>query len=125
MLCTPALFRRLGAIRGIVLLECGAAASMALLATGPSAALAAAGFVALNACYYMGEPAILTTLMDRVPAHQRSGASAMYIAVTSIAGALAALAAGAGIARFGYSAVLAVSAGAILASAALFRAFAR
>ena len=61
--------------------------------------------------------------MSKVAPEHRNGASALYIAVTSIAGSIAALAAGAGIARFGYPAVLVTCATMVFASVALFRKF--
>ena len=59
--------------------------------------------------------------MSRVAPGERSGASALYVLVTSIGGSIAALAAGGAVVRFGYPSVLAASAVLAALAALLFR----
>ncbi len=70
---------------------------------------------------YMSEPGVFSMLMSRVAPGERSGASALYLLVTSIGGSIAALAAGGAVVRFGYPSVLAASAVLAAVAALLFR----
>jgi predicted MFS family arabinose efflux permease len=80
---------------------------------------AAVAYIAYMAFQYMTEPCLFTLLMDRVAPAERGGASALNFLATSLAGTLAAIAAGAAIPRFGYSFVLAGAAILAFVAAAL------
>ena len=69
----------------------------------------------------MNEPGIYSLLMERSPEHERNSASALTFFVSAAAQAIASLAVGAAIVRFGYSAMLGVIAALAVVAAILFR----
>jgi predicted MFS family arabinose efflux permease len=69
---------------------------------------------------YMGEPGVYSLLMNRVPAGQRTGASALNFVVLFGAQAIAAWAAGSAITRVGYPPVLFTAGAMALLAALLF-----
>jgi predicted MFS family arabinose efflux permease len=86
---------------------------------------AAAVYIGYMSFQYMSEPGIFNLLMNRVAPGERSGASALYFLVTSLAGSLAAFAGGAALSRFGYPPVLVASGCLAMAAAFLFRTLVR
>jgi predicted MFS family arabinose efflux permease len=123
LLAAPAVLRRLGVIRGVASMQAVTAACLALCAGAGGAALAAAGYIAYMAAQYSSEPGMFTLLMDRVKDSQRSGASALHFLTVYVTHALAALAAGAAYARYGYPPVLLAAAVLALIGAVLFLRF--
>jgi len=121
VLTAPWVLRRLGSVRGVVSMEALTGVALALLAISPGPAAAAGAYVGYASLQYMNEPGIFSMLMNRVRPVERSGASALCFLVTSLAGSVAALAAGAAASRFGYYAVLLVSALMAVVAAFLFR----
>jgi len=121
LLSAPLLFRRVGIPSGIMLTQLGTAASLGLLAVTHTPAQAAWVYWAYMATQYMNEPGIYSLLMDRVPSSEHNGASASTFFVSSSAQVVASAAAGAALARFGYSPVLAVIAVLAVVAAILFR----
>jgi predicted MFS family arabinose efflux permease len=81
-------------------------------------------FIGYTAFQWMSEPGMYTVLMNQVAASEQTGASALNFLVVNLSQAIAAMAAGASFARFGYLVVLSVTAGDLVASC-LFRFFAR
>lgn len=121
LLSAPAILRRLGVVNGIACMQAGMAASLALLALHPSAAMAAAAYAAYMAFQCMSEPGTFTLLMSRVEERERAGVSAMNFFVMSAAQAASAAAAGVAVTRWGYAPVLACAAATAALAALLFR----
>jgi predicted MFS family arabinose efflux permease len=118
VLCAPAVFRRLGDVKGIAWTQMATGAALALMAFTPSGG-AAAIYVGYMSLQYMSEPALLNLLMSRVTPAERGGSSALYFLMTSLVGGLAAFVGGAAISRAGYQPVL-VASGLVAMMAALF-----
>ena len=110
ILSAPLVLRRVANIKGISYAQMITALMLCLLAFATTPAAAAVTYIAYMAFQYMTEPCLFTVLMDRVAPAERSGASALNFLATSLAGTLAAIAAGAAIPRFGYSLVLGTAA---------------
>jgi predicted MFS family arabinose efflux permease len=98
-------------------MQLATAVALAFLAPAHLALLAAALYAAFASFQYMSEPGIYSSLMSRVLPEQRSGASALNFLVMFAGQALAATAAGAIVARYGYQPMLA-AASVLAASAA-------
>jgi MFS family permease len=120
VLFSPLLLRRFGLVRGVASMQFASALSLAALATGPVAAMAAI-FYALHTCFmYMDDPGIYTLLMNKVSPGERSAASALQLLVAFGSNALAVSIAGSVITRYGYPTMLTGAALAGLAASALF-----
>src|SRR4051812_46868778 len=74
-------------------------------------------FIAYTSLQWMSEPAIYSLLMSHVAPSEQAGPSALHFLVISLVQAFASAAAGASFLRFGYPAVLGVTAAVALASA--------
>jgi predicted MFS family arabinose efflux permease len=81
-------------------------AMLALLATMPPLAGAAALYAAYMAFQYMSEPGMWTFLMDRARPEERGGAAALNMLIVFAGQAIAATVSGFALRRFGYAAVL-------------------
>ncbi len=121
ILLSPLIVRRFGLLHGIALMMTATAFGLGALAAQPAGAAAASAFVAYMAFQWMSEPGMNTLLMNRVDDREHSGASALNYIVAFGAQALAALAGGAGVSRFGYAPTLAAAGALALIAAALFR----
>jgi MFS family permease len=121
LLGAPLLFRRTGLTSGIMLTQFATAASLAGLACIQTAEPAAWVYWAYMAFQSMNEPGIYSLLMERSPEHERNRASAFTFFVSAAAQAIASLAVGAAIVRFGYPAMLGVIAALAVLAAILFR----
>jgi MFS family permease len=117
----PAIFRKCGLVTGIVYMQIATAVALGLLAAVPGVRGAAIVYTGYTAVQWMSQPGMDTLLMGEVAPAGRSGASALNILVMSLAGAVAAAAAGASFARFGYPAVLCVTSGVALIAALMFQ----
>jgi MFS family permease len=120
ILLAPLIVRRLGAVRGITAIEVFTGLALAFLATGPPGWIAAAGYAGYLAFQWMDEPVMESLLMTQVPPAQRSGASSLMYLVIFTANAVAAPAAGAGIARLGYPTVMTAAAACLVAGGVSF-----
>ena len=121
VLSAPLILRRLGDAKGVAAMQLTTALALVALATmttGFGAAIAYTGYVSFQ---YMSDPGVLQMLMSGVKPGERSGASALYFLVTSIAASVSALAGGAAISRFGYSPMLIAAAVIATIAAILFR----
>jgi predicted MFS family arabinose efflux permease len=118
VLLAPVVLRRLGAISGLISIQMATALALAALALGPPSPLAALAYAGYMGFQFMSEPGIYSLLMDRVQPEERSGASALNFLVIFGGQAIAAMAAGFGVKRFGYPVVLFIAA-ALAALAAL------
>jgi MFS family permease len=121
MLLAPAVFRKFGLVTGIVYTQVLTALTLAGLATGPGASMAALGFMGYSAFQWMSEPGMYSLLMSQVSAPERTGASALNFLVVFSANAIAAALAGAALSKYGYSPVLGTAAVVALLAAVLFR----
>jgi predicted MFS family arabinose efflux permease len=106
ILLSPLFLRKLGLVRGVVCMQLVTALALGSIAAGPSAFLAASFYVAYMSFQYMSDPGTNTLLMNRVEPVRRSGAAALSFLVAFLAQALAASAAGAVVARYGYPPML-------------------
>jgi len=110
ILFTPLIFRRFGLVTGIIYTQIATAIALGTLAGMRGAATAGLAYVIYMAFQWMSEPGMYTLLMNRMAPAERNGASALNFLVISLSQALAAAAAGASFTRFGYPAVLMVTA---------------
>ena len=106
ILLSPLLLRKLGLVRGVVCMQLVTALALGSIATGPPAFLAAAFYVGYMSFQYMSDPGTNTLLMNQVDPALRSGAAALSFLVAFMAQALAASAAGAVVAHYGYPPML-------------------
>ncbi len=121
LLLAPAILRRLGMVTGIASMQVGVGASLALLAAGPTATLAAAAYSAFMSFQFMCEPGTFTLLMNRVAESERAGVSALNFFVMSASQAASAGVAGFAVTRYGYAPVLTTAAAIAIVAALLFR----
>jgi hypothetical protein len=124
VLCAPLLFRRTGLVKGVILTQLATAAALASLALfhpGPHGGTPALWVYPIYmAMQFMNEPGIYSLLMDQIPPGERSSASASTFFVSNACQAMASVAMGAAIVRFGYSAALLGIAGLAVAATLLF-----
>jgi predicted MFS family arabinose efflux permease len=106
VLAAPLLFRKTGLTRGIMLTQFATAAALGWLAIAHTGMQAAAIYWIYMAVQCMNEPGIYSLLMDRIPSDEHNGASAATFFVAGAAQAIASLAMGPAIVRFGYSSSL-------------------
>jgi len=121
IMAAPFLFRKLGLVTGILYTQIAAAVALGFLARTSAITGAATMYVGYSAFLWMSEPGMFTLLMNRVEPSERSGASALNLLAMSLSSAMAAALAGASFARYGYPAVLGVTAAVTFCAACLFR----
>jgi predicted MFS family arabinose efflux permease len=121
ILGAPLIFRKFGLVTGIMYMQIATAVALGCLSVIPGAGTAALVYVGFMAFQWMSEPGMYSLLMNSVTPSERSGASAMNFLVISAAQAVVAFVAGNGFARFGYPAVIGMTAGLALLTALLFR----
>jgi MFS family permease len=119
ILLTPLIFRRFGLVTGIIYTQIATALALGALAGVRGVSTAAVAYVIYMGFQWMCEPGMYTLLMNKTAPSERNRASALNFLVISLSQALAAAVAGASFARFGYPAVLSVTAVVALAAAAL------
>jgi MFS family permease len=121
LMLAPLVLRKMGLVSGTAAMLMATALALGGLAAGPTGWGAAAVFMTYTACQWMTDPGVNTLLMDRVREQERTGAAALMMLVAFAAQLAASLAGGAAIAKFGYSAMLACSAGLAAVAAVAFR----
>jgi MFS family permease len=121
VLLMPFLLRKTGLISGIMAAQLATAAAVGLLAFGRDLLHEEIIYCVFMAAQHMCDPGFQSLLMDGVAAKERSGATALYFLVISIAQAAAAASAGAAFARFGYPPVLMGIAALVVGAAVGFR----
>lgn len=122
ILAAPRLFFRTGLLRGMILSQVAAAASLALLAPRWPLAAAGACYAAYMSFQYMSEPGWQTLLMNGVRPDERGGASSLNFLVLFSAQAVGAAVFGWAVARLGYPApLLSTAALGLVAAATLWR----
>jgi predicted MFS family arabinose efflux permease len=119
ILFTPLIFRKFGLVTGIIYMQIATAIALGTLAGVRGATTAALAYVIYMAFQWMSEPGMYTLLMNKMEPSERNGASALTFLVMSLSQSFAAAAAGASFTRFGYPAVLTVTAVVALAAAAV------
>jgi MFS family permease len=117
ILFTPLIFRKFGLVTGIIYMQIATAFALGALAGVRGASTAAFAYVVYMAFQWMSEPGMFTLLMNKMSPAERSGASALTFLVMSLSQSFAAATAGASFTRFGYPAVLSVTAVIALAAA--------
>jgi predicted MFS family arabinose efflux permease len=110
VLAAPLVFRVTGLVRGISRMQLLSAAALVCIAASGGPGMAAFAYGAYMVVQNMSEPGMLTYLMDCVPESERSGVSALNFLVASSAQAIAAVASGLLLRRFGYPPVLMIAA---------------
>lgn len=120
MLCFPLLFRRTGLPIGIMTTQLATACALASLAFSHSGAEVASLYCIYVTVQNMNEPGIYNLLMDATPTAEHNGASAATFFVSGIAQAVASLAMGAAIVRFGYASSMVVIAALAVVAAIVF-----
>jgi MFS family permease len=121
ILGAPLLFRRAGLATGVMLTQLATAVGLVWLSVAHSTQIAVYIYWSYMAVQCMNEPGIFSLLMAATPEHQRSRTSAATFFVSSSSQAVASLAMGAAIVRFGYSCSIAVVAALAVLAAILFR----
>lgn len=121
ILITPAVFRRLGLLNGIVATQVATAVAMGCLAGAHTRGLAVALYLGLSAAQWMSSPGLYNMLMSRVTDEERSSASAMTMFSNSLLQSCATAGAGILFVEFGYPRVLVGIAGLALTTALLFK----
>jgi predicted MFS family arabinose efflux permease len=106
VLLMPFLLRKTGLISGIMAAQLATAVAVGLLAFGRSLLHEEIIYCVFMAAQHMCDPGFQSLLMGGIATEERSGATALYFLVISIAQAAAAASAGAAFARFGYPPVL-------------------
>jgi predicted MFS family arabinose efflux permease len=112
--------RKFGLQRSISWIFAATAVALLCLGIGPGGVSAAAAYVAYMSFQYMSEPGMFTMLMSLARLSERKGASTLNFLVINITQAVAALAAGLAVTRFGYGPVLGTAAAAVLLAALSF-----
>jgi MFS family permease len=121
MMMAPFVLRKLGLIRGVMATQIATGVALIAVALSSTVWAGAFAYAAYAACQYMSEPGINTLLMSRVEPDEQSGASSLNFLAAFSAHAVAAMAAGAALSRFGYQPVIAALAAVVIVSALLFR----
>jgi len=121
VLSAPLFFRYTRLPVGIMVTQLATAVALACLAGTHTALYAAWIYWAYMAAQCMNEPGMYSLLMDSVPVQEHNGASASTFFVSSLSQLVASTATGVALVRFGYSSVLAVTAGLAVVAAVLFR----
>jgi hypothetical protein len=121
ILGAPLLFRRAGLASGVMLTQFTTAVCLVWLSVVHSAQVATYIYWAYMSVQCMNEPGIFSLLMASTPEHQRSRASAATFFLFSASQAVASLALGTAIVRFGYSYSIAAIAALAILAAILFR----
>ena len=116
----PFLYRVLGKIRGIALLQFAAAVSLLALGHTRQLPLAITVYLLLMCFQYTCSPGIYSLAMDRTDVHLQSSVSAWQNLISCIFLAAAAALAGAVIAHFGYATLLTSAAALALVAAMCF-----
>ncbi|MGA2535250.1 MAG: MFS transporter [Terracidiphilus sp.] len=120
-LLSPAVFRRLGLVTGIVSMQVATATALLGLAWAHNRTLAVFLFLSYSATQWMSSPGLYNLLMTAVPDHERNSASAMTMFCNALFQSFATMAAGLLFVQFGYPHVLAGVAAMALVAALLFR----
>jgi hypothetical protein len=120
-LLTPALFRALGLVNGIVATQVLTAMALAALAGTHNVSLAVSMYLGFSVMHWMSSPGLYNLVMSRVPEQERSTAASMTLFCNAVLQSAATVGAGILFVRFGYPHVLAGIAAASAIAAIVFR----
>jgi MFS family permease len=102
----PIVFRALGLIKGIVMVQAGAGIMFCVLALAHDEKIALTAYLIVSALQWMSSPGLYDLVMSKTPDRQRNTASAATLLWSSIAASVATTCCGVLFARFGYPRVL-------------------
>ena len=120
VLAAPLLIRRCGLIKGIAIALVGTGVFLVLIASTRMVPAAVVFYLAYNATLFMCEPGMYNLLMDRIPGHERSTASAVQNLTGAISQTATQALTGICIVDFGYRSVLVANAACAAFAAILF-----
>jgi predicted MFS family arabinose efflux permease len=123
MLLTPALFRALGLVNGIVVTQLLTAVALGSLAATQNTQLAVVLYLGFFGMQWMSSPGLYALLMNKVPEEEHSAAASMTLFCDALVGAGSTAGAGILFTKFGYPHVLAGIAALAVVAAMLFRLF--
>jgi len=102
----PIVFRWLGLVNGIVVVQVGAGIMLCSLAVARNVKFAVTAYLIVSALQWMSSPGLYDLVMRKTPDSERNTASAATLLWSSIAGSIATTGCGILFARFGYPRVL-------------------
>jgi MFS family permease len=105
-LVTPLVFRWLGLVRGIVVVQVITGLVLGALALAHNVRLAIALYLLLSAVQWMSSPGLYNLLMSRTPDSERGTAAAMMLFCSAIVSSAATAGSGALLVRVGYPPIL-------------------
>ena len=105
-LVTPIIFRWLGVIRGIVIIQITTGLVLAALALTHNVILAVVLYLILSAVQWMSSPGLYNLLMSRTPDSERGNAAAATLFCSAVVSSAATAGSGALFTRVGYPVVL-------------------
>lgn len=115
----PLVFRGLGLVNGVVLMQAGTGVMLCTLAIAHDLKLATTAYLIVSALQWMSAPGLYDLVMSKTPDRQRNTASAATLLCNSVAASCATAVCGSLFARFGYPRVLSGIAATALAVAVL------
>jgi len=120
VLLVPTLFRLLGLVKGIAIVQMCTSILLFFLAGSKGMLVAVCFYMLYSATQFMCGPGIYSLLMNNIPEAERSTASALQNLTGSLCQAATAALTGIGIVRFGYNNVVLINAAIALGAAILF-----
>jgi len=105
-LLTPLVFRWLGVVRGIVIIQVSTGLVLAALALAHDVRLAVALYLIFSAVQWMSSPGLYNLLMSRTPDGERGTAAAMTLFCSAVVSSVATAGSGVLLTRIGYPPVL-------------------
>lgn len=102
----PIVFRALGLVKGVVVMQAGAGILLCALAIARDVKFAVSVYLIVSALQWMSMPGLYDLVMRKTPDRQRNTASAATLLCNSIAGSVATACCGVLFARFGYPRIL-------------------
>jgi MFS family permease len=105
-LVTPFVFRALGLVKGIAVMQMIAAVVLGCMAGARNGQLAVALYLTFSAAQWMSAPGLYNLLMNETPDPKRSTAAAMTLFCNALVSSVATAGAGILLTRFGYPPVL-------------------
>jgi MFS family permease len=105
-LVTPLVFRWLGAVRGIVIIQVTTGLLLGALALTHNVRLAIVLYLVFSAVQWMSSPGLYSLLMSRTPDSERGTAAAMTLFCSAVVSSAATAGSGALLVRVGYPPVL-------------------
>jgi len=105
-LLTPLVYRWLGVVRGIVIIQATTGVVLAALALAHDVRLAVGLYLLFSAVQWMSSPGLYNLLMSRTPDGERGTAAAMTLFCSAVVSSVATAGSGVLLTRIGYPPVL-------------------